>query len=187
MNQSSLVQSCFTMKMFFYHTFQNMLIINCSTNFQGAIRTYQNFFKLSRKVSMHINCSNPLASSPLTTPQSPSFVISFSRRGGFYPRVECAVWADRVSRVTTPSTTAHRTATAPTCRSSYHQDEVQVRRASQTKPQTWEELEMTNSECTCSIPSHWIPHTCTLLSSRLALNWLKLSLMDIHSISHGQL
>lgn len=58
MNQSPLIQSCFTMQMFFYQMLQNMLIITCSTNFQGAINTYQNFFQLfSRKVSVHINCS----------------------------------------------------------------------------------------------------------------------------------
>ena len=154
--------------------------------FSGSY-TYLPKFLQTFKKSLH---AHKLLQPPgfLSSHNSPVLLLRdllSSRRGGFYPRVECPVWADRVSRVTTPSTTAHHTARAPTCRSSNHQDEVQLRRASQTK--TWEEVETTNSECTWSIPSHWIPHTCTLLSSRLALNWLKLSLMDIHSISHGQL
>ena len=76
MNQSSLVQSCFTMQMFFYHTFQNMLIINCSTRFQGAIHTYQNFFKLSSRKSP-CTCTAPCPWLPLLSQlPSPSFVIS---------------------------------------------------------------------------------------------------------------
>ena len=109
MNRSSLVQSCFTMQMFFYHTFQNMLIIYCSTHFQGAIHTYQNFFKLSRKVSMHINCSNPLASSPLTTPQSSFYVISSPRGEGastpeWSARCEQTGWAGSPPPAPQPTT-----------------------------------------------------------------------------------
>lgn len=110
MNQNPLIQSCFTMQMCFYQTLQNMLIITCSTNFQGAINTYQNFFQLfSRKVSVHINCSTswlPLLSqlprppalwSPLLEASSPRWgapQVPRARRGGelgYRPQSHCPV------------------------------------------------------------------------------------------------
>lgn len=103
MNQSPLIQSSFTMQMFFYQTFQNMLMITCSTNFQGAILT-KNVIKLfSRKASMHTNCS--ISRLPLLSqlPRTPSSVLSCPQRLHAPGRVpqRCPVQGKGTSQVTT--------------------------------------------------------------------------------------
>lgn len=83
MNQNHLIQTCFTMQMFFYQMFQNMLMITCSTCFQGAVNTYQKRDQIFLKKSLYAHkllllCPYLLFSH--NTPGTPSLVLSFPQR-----------------------------------------------------------------------------------------------------------
>lgn len=158
MNQSPLIQSSFTMQMFFYQTLQNMLMITCSTNFQGAILT-KNVIKLfSKKASMHTNCSIsrlPLLSQLPRTPSSVLSCLQSLHASGRVPQT-CPVQGKAISQVTTLRCVA------------IARRSVQVRTAVQTKPSTQPGWEKTNSEPMGSNPSFWIPQTYTLLFSQVS-------------------
>lgn len=51
MNQSPLIQSCFTMQIFFQQISLTMLMTTCNTNFQGAVNTKIVILLFSCKVS----------------------------------------------------------------------------------------------------------------------------------------
>lgn len=147
MKRSPFIPSCFTMQMFFYHMFRNMLMITCSTKFQGAVNIIliKNVIKFfSRQVSMHTNYSIswlPLLSQhPRATPRC-SAVLR-----GFICQVGCPkgnpVKSKAASQVTTLRTPPSR---AQLQHWEAGRGSTQGRRALQTKPLTQKGWEQTNS------------------------------------------
>lgn len=168
MSQSLLIQSCFTMQMFFYQMFQNVLIITCSTNFQGAVEYVPKCDQTFLRRSLCACNLLPLLSQLPRPPPLWALLGASSPRWG----VQCGKGA---KRVTTPRPTGQQTAAAPTCWA------VETRLGYK---KGWKQP----LENTCSpAPLSGYLRPAPGCPAKSALNWLKLSLMDIQSISNCQL